>query len=140
MENTIIMVLYSNFEEGPGFPLLNFERGSQSPTLNFRGLLGFTFKFRGVSWVPGPKVPGSGVPVRLLHHVTHKKIITTEKVNLICTKLNVIHSLKPYQISNNNSENFFLQHFDNQPFGGVLIKIKTLKMPGKEFSLSKPAP
>ena len=67
-----------------------------------------TFKLGEASHVLGSKLPGPGVPVPLLHHATHKKIITTEKVNWTCTKLNVGHSLfkpsKPYQISENHSE------------------------------------
>ena len=43
MENTVIRVLYSNFEEGSGFALLNFERESRVPLLNFRGVPGPTF-------------------------------------------------------------------------------------------------
>ena len=105
MENTVIRVLYSNFEEGPGFPLLNFERGSQSSTFKLQGGSRVSLlNLGGASRVPDPKAPGSGVPVPLLHYATHKKIITTEIVNLTCTNLIVTHSLKPDQLPKNNSE------------------------------------
>ena len=51
-----------NFEGGPGILLLNFEGGSGVPLLNYEGGPG--------SRVPGPKVPGLGVLVPLLHYAS----------------------------------------------------------------------
>ena len=50
----------NSLNKGEGVPLLNFEGGPGVPLLNFEG--------GSESQVPGPKVPGPGVLVPLLHH------------------------------------------------------------------------
>ena len=50
----------NSLNKGEGVPLLNFEGDPGVPLLNFEG--------GSESQVPGPKVPGPGVLVPLLHH------------------------------------------------------------------------
>ena len=52
--------------------LLNFEGGPESHFSTLRGSRVPLLNFEGGSLVPGPKVPGPGVLVPLLHHAVQK--------------------------------------------------------------------